>query len=207
MHRSGTTLVTKSLERAGIFMGVVKDHNFEAMHFLSLNQQSLWAAKANWLEPVVPKPEHYKLLPTRKLYEEHFKLIGRWQKLQYQLFPKDWGWKDPRNTFTLPMWLDVFPKAKVLHVLRNKQEVAQSLMNRNQQEGEVYDPRLNNMEFNLKLTEQYQNQGKSYARLLADRYHELHYEDVVNLNHHAIRGVEKFTKHDLRAAFRYYLKD
>ncbi len=34
---------------------------------------------------------------------------------------KAWGWKDPRNTFTLPMWLSIFPKARVLHVLRNKE--------------------------------------------------------------------------------------
>lgn len=29
-----------------------------------------------------------------------------------------WGWKDPRNSVTLSMWLDVFPKARVLCVHR-----------------------------------------------------------------------------------------
>src|SRR5262249_51761949 len=38
-----------------------------------------------------------------------------------------WGWKDPRNTYTLPIWLDVFPHAKVVHVYRHGVDVAHSL--------------------------------------------------------------------------------
>src|SRR5205814_6378464 len=38
-----------------------------------------------------------------------------------------WGWKDPRSTFTLPMWLRIFPNAKVVSIERNGVDVAESL--------------------------------------------------------------------------------
>jgi hypothetical protein len=41
-----------------------------------------------------------------------------------------WGWKDPRNTYTLPFWLDLFPDARVVHVYRHGVDVAASLHQR-----------------------------------------------------------------------------
>jgi hypothetical protein len=41
-----------------------------------------------------------------------------------------WGWKEPRNTFTLPLWLDIFPKARIIHIYRNGIDVAKSLAKR-----------------------------------------------------------------------------
>ena len=38
-----------------------------------------------------------------------------------------WGWKDPRTTVTLPFWLTVFPKAKIIHIVRHGHDVANSL--------------------------------------------------------------------------------
>lgn len=30
-----------------------------------------------------------------------------------------WGWKDPKNSFTIDLWKEIFPNAKVLHIYRN----------------------------------------------------------------------------------------
>src|SRR5207302_9249377 len=38
-----------------------------------------------------------------------------------------WGWKDPRNTFTLPMWLHIYPDAKLISIERHGVDVAESL--------------------------------------------------------------------------------
>jgi hypothetical protein len=38
-----------------------------------------------------------------------------------------WGWKDPRSTFTLPLWLCLFPNAKIINIKRHGVDVAQSL--------------------------------------------------------------------------------
>jgi hypothetical protein len=39
-----------------------------------------------------------------------------------------WGWKDPRNSLTLPYWLALFPEAHILHVRRDGEAIASSLM-------------------------------------------------------------------------------
>lgn len=206
MHRSGTSLLAKVLEKAGIFMGVMKDHNFEALHFLSLNQQTLWAAGASWIEPVVPEPICWKRLTARQLYEEHFKLNLRHEKLYYRLFPQAWGWKDPRNTFTLPMWLDLFPEAKVLHITRNAEEVARSLQVRNHKKGEVFDERLNDLDFNLRLAQKYIDQGRSYQPELGSRYCEVDYADLSSLNRAEIKRIEDFCGRPVYQALSHYLK-
>jgi hypothetical protein len=43
-----------------------------------------------------------------------------------------WGWKDPRNSITLPVWLKLFPDARVIHIVRNGVDVAESLYRRQQ---------------------------------------------------------------------------
>jgi len=42
-----------------------------------------------------------------------------------------WGWKDPRNSLTLPFWQQLFPKLKTLIMVRNPLEVAHSMRKRN----------------------------------------------------------------------------
>ena len=42
-----------------------------------------------------------------------------------------WGWKDPRNSLTLPFWQDLLPKLKTLIIVRNPLEVAYSMRERN----------------------------------------------------------------------------
>jgi len=206
MHRSGTSLVAKVLEKAGIFMGVLKDHNYEAMHFLSLNQQTLWAAEASWLQPAVPKKIYWKTLPPGMLFAEHFKLSGKFQKLIYKVKSPAWGWKDPRNTYTLPMWLDLFPKAKVLHITRNCEEVANSLTQRNKVKGEVHDERLDDMHFNRALWKKYVDQGRYYADSLGPRYFEIDYREITSQNRESIANLEKFCGVKLQKLFQEYVK-
>ncbi len=197
MHRSGTSFLTKVLEEAGIHMGLNKDHNNEAFKYLNFNNQALTAAGASWLEPKVPEKKHWKLLPKMQLYVEHFRFFGTryiWVKLFKQ---KPWGWKDPRNTFTLNMWQSVFPKARVVHIYRNGIDVAESLYQRNQVEGEVHDERLDDKTFGFNLWEQYIAQAFSYDEQLKDRIIHVKYEDLLDLNKQEIHRLEKFTNKKL----------
>ena len=43
----------------------------------------------------------------------------------------NWGWKDPRNIFTLPFWITLFPLSKIIIVKRHPYDVCMSLINRN----------------------------------------------------------------------------
>jgi GT2 family glycosyltransferase/glycosyltransferase involved in cell wall biosynthesis len=42
-----------------------------------------------------------------------------------------WGWKDPRNSLTLPFWRQVLPRLKTIVIVRNPLEVAHSMKERN----------------------------------------------------------------------------
>ena len=42
-----------------------------------------------------------------------------------------WGWKDPRNSLTLPFWQELLPGLKTVVVVRNPLEVAHSMRQRN----------------------------------------------------------------------------
>lgn len=159
MHRSGTSFLVDVLEAGGIQMGLVQDHHGEAMHFLSINQRAMRAAGGSWLDPVVPPEEAYDPMQPLDLYLEHIKRTGRLARLSARFMAKPWGWKDPRNTFTLNHWLRLFPKARVIHLHRHPRSVVNSLMKRNEEAGEVRDPRLNNADFCYRLWQQYVEQA------------------------------------------------
>ncbi len=205
MHRSGTSLLAKVLERSGIFMGVVKDHNFEAMHFLSLNQQIMWSAGFEWYRPGVPGLEHWRNIRAKDLYCEHFKLNGRLAYWRNLIKNPAWGFKDPRNTYTLNMWLKLFPKAKVIHIHRPCKEVANSLQNRNKRKGEVHLKEIDNLDFCKSLCEKYQQQASSYAAQMGDRYLEISYQSLINQDLASLDKLSKFCGKTVHQALQYYL--
>lgn len=162
MHRSGTSLVTKLLHEAGVNMGEEREHNEESLPFLNVNEQVMKANGKTWLEPgsrfhpTCPESAMSMYVNHFKLNLDKYSLFGRPRgSLIKILHDVPWGFKDPRTSFTLQMWLDLFPKAKVIHVVRNPRPVVASLMNRNKIEGEVYDARLDNAQFCLDLWRQY----------------------------------------------------
>ena len=202
MHRSGTSFLARVLEKSGIFMGVVKDHNFEAMHFLSLNQQILWANQGDWHQPVEPAAATCPKLDSKTLYREHFKINGRLASLKLGFKKPLWGWKDPRNTFTLPCWLQIFPKAKVIYLERDKKQVINSLLQRNGQAGEVRVKELQSAAFAEELTEKYRVKGRSYAYQLGARFIALEYEKLTAADPASVSALSKFCGRDVAPALK-----
>ncbi len=140
MHRSGTSLLTRLLDELGLFTGADWDaENSESMFFQGVNDEVLHAAGARWYRP---SPMRATLFEQARCGEWAGRLAvmcasknaARYTGVRDQRplggLPHPWGWKDPRNTLTLPLWLRVFPQAKVLHVVRNGVDVAQSLVER-----------------------------------------------------------------------------
>lgn len=139
MSRSGTSLLTRMLESLGLFVGKHKDKNNEAIFFVKLNKWFLDQCSAG-LENPSPIKYLIKDKEAREIYVDYvcgmmkapnvISYLGLRNYLVYGStdnldFP--WGWKDPRNTYTLPIWLDVFPGAKVIHIYRNPLDVINSL--------------------------------------------------------------------------------
>jgi hypothetical protein len=186
MHRSGTTLVSQLLNEAGVHQGVFRDHNSEAFHFLSINQQVLGNSGSSWLEPKIPEEQNWFKISAKDLYQIHFQNASP----RFSAGTK-WGWKDPRNTFTLSMYLKMFPNAKVIHVIRNGMDVALSLKSRNGvlNEPEIKD--LDSLAFNFNLWEKYIEQGES-NRKLGDRFLAVKYEDLLNNPSTELQRMSRF---------------
>ncbi len=159
MHRSGTSLLSRCLHNSGVFMGMMQEHNAEAVQFLSLNEQALKKAGADWIEPLELPKGTFAHLKAVDLYREHFKLSmrsGLWLRFKANY---RWGWKDPRNTFALAAWTEVFPNARLLHLYRDGRAVAMSLWNRNLREAESgRDARLGDPVLCFRVWERYLEQ-------------------------------------------------
>lgn len=145
MHRSGTSMVMRLLARLGLFTGWELDANAEAVFFVLRNEAILHAQGGRWDDPspidrLLAEPRLRERLrdamrreldsPATISYLGPLRFL-RWRSLQRLSFA--WGWKDPRNTLLLPLWLEIFPDARVVHVVRNGIDVALSLAHREQQ--------------------------------------------------------------------------
>ena len=133
MHRSGTSMVAKLLQVCGLFLGPEEElgfdsnngePHFENVQFVALNDQILSRLGGSWNDP----PE----LPTGwEDRPEIGALTGQAKQLIKGLRVQcDWGWKDPRNSLTLPFWRRIVPDLRLVICLRNPLEVAHSLRKR-----------------------------------------------------------------------------
>lgn len=215
-HRSGTSMAIRMLERLGLFCGKRKDTNHEALFFVRFNEWLLRRAGASWGHPepvrelftrdhasdaravieacaenIIRSPHAASFLGWRR--------YARYRGLTRLRFP--WGWKDPRNTFTLPLWFNCFPQAKVVHVMRHGVDVAQSLTARHlatlvTERARVPSVRLRylltpyrdrffdtidcgSIEGSFAIWERYVSEARRQLQLASGRAFELRYEDLV----------------------------
>lgn len=108
-----------------------------------------------------------------------------------RLQPKPWGWKDPRNTITLGVWLSLFPNAKVIHVIRNGVDVAFSLWRRAHKYGDG-TPECLDLMYCFHLWEKYTDAGLSWKHFLGEQYFEFKYEDLLTTPEDTLLKMEQF---------------
>lgn len=142
MHRSGTSMLGRLLENLGMFFGTRKDENNEALFFQDLNEWLLSQCGGRWDNPAPFNQFFWRNDEAVKWTDLYLRnLLASPRSIQFlglrrfaagriSGLSEPWGWKDPRNTFTLPMWLKIFPNAKVVSIERNGVDVAQSLFAR-----------------------------------------------------------------------------
>jgi len=192
MHRSGTSLVAQILNDAGICMGVLRDHNAESLPFLSANILMLQNNQADWLQPVPIKTQ--PPFSAESMVAAHFQLPNqaRWRLWLATLQP--WGFKDPRNIFTIQAWQKIFPKAKVIHVVRDREAVVKSLLVRQNRVGEQ-DSQLD-AEAAQNLWAQYVEEARKSASDNAS-FIEVAYEDLIAFHSPTIQELSKFCNRNL----------
>lgn len=213
MHRSGTSLVVRLLDRMGMHTGWRRDRHDEALLFQRLNVWMLRQAGGAWDRPGAIR-DLVEDDRTRSLVTDYLDLtLGSPRALSFLGIPRylrlrdvralrePWGWKDPRNTFTLPLWLDVFPGAKVVHVIRHGVDVARSLVRRRnrmldagadryrrrrpvyrllpKRGGFSHSVRCRSVEAGLGLWEEYVTEARRHVDALEDRAVEVRYESLL----------------------------
>ncbi|HUF71596.1 MAG TPA: sulfotransferase [Gammaproteobacteria bacterium] len=223
MHRSGTRLLADVLGRLGIFMGADRQADAESVTFLQLNEAILHQCGAFWSEPM---PAHFVLAEpatTKQLAAGVARALD--QRIQGYLgssgsesslgtgTAQRCGWKDPRNTFTLPVWRELYPNLKVVHMLRHGVDVAASLARRHAEAlrlatGETVPGALTvirddalgvlssrrgwSLSEALTMWEQYAEKARLQAAELGDGALEIRFEQLLEQPDRVIRDIADF---------------
>lgn len=229
MHRSGTSMLTRLLGESGVLIGRKVTRNAESTFMNRLNYWVFQQASATWDKPagiddllvhdeVRPYVGQYLAGVTRGPASAHFLGLRRW--LTYRSLhnvAEPWGWKDPRTTYTLPLWLDVFPGARVLHIKRHGVDVAQSLRVRHRlastqaiarykRRKALYDnnpmapkrggfghaPATADLKAGLRLWQAYTERASYHVHSLGEQALELRYEDLLSEPDRLLPGVLGF---------------
>jgi hypothetical protein len=146
MHRSGTAMIARLLDELGLFQGAELQEDHESTWFLDINDLLLERVNAAWDNPgpirgFLENPTAFDL--TARCLEADFSskltraFLGRRRAMRFKSllkYDKPWAWKDPRTIFTLPLWLRLFPGAKLVYIVRNGIDVAKSLRARETRE-------------------------------------------------------------------------
>jgi len=217
MHRSGTSLVARLLMDIGIYLGNRLEENAESTHFQWLNHFIFAAAGARWshIEPLVqvmqsPEFVERQALATRRhllrdnpFLNRYFGLVGflgsHLPKAVSQDNAFSWGWKDPRNTLTFPIWRRIFPQARFVQIVRNGIDVAISINRRTlRQKGQwlkpdYYSPATLNLDYCFRLWEKYILFALKHKNLIpSEQYLEMRYEALLLEPQEQLRRLVNF---------------
>lgn len=135
MHRSGTSMISRLLHDCGLYLGQDEDllppqgdnqaGFWENVYFVAVNEELLFQLESGWDLP----PESFDLPEDHPRYQD---LAAKTLFLLDQFSNREpWGWKDPRNSLTLPYWETFLPDLKLVICVRNPIEVVKSLSLRN----------------------------------------------------------------------------
>lgn len=141
MHRSGTSLTARILHSLGVDMGHDADTaNHESLSFVMRNRLVLTATDADWDHPAplldaLANPDWTRalaLLLDQTITAPRPWLLGLHEP-PVRPGTRGWGWKDPRNSLTWPVWLELYPTARFVRVQRNRSDVIKSLTARSRE--------------------------------------------------------------------------
>ena len=123
-------MVARLMQACGVFLGPEKElgsdsnngePHWENVRFVALNDQILKRLGGTWHNPPEFRAGWQRTVEIASLIPSAKKLIKRLSVRQ------PWGWKDPRNSITLPFWRQLMPDLRVVVCVRNPLEVAHSL--------------------------------------------------------------------------------
>ncbi len=179
-HRSGTTATARALQLLGLQIGQDLDSHHEPRGMQCLHEEYLRGLGASWFDPTTflkwvrtPEGESQSVDYLRKKIRRDFTTLlgyrrnprGLWLRARMKL-GQPWGWKEPRTTLFAPLWLRLFPDARIVHVVRHPLDVAQSLQRRElefQEAGDAPRGELKDLDYCLKIAATYLEVGEQIA--------------------------------------------
>lgn len=177
-------MVAQALASAGVYPGAICDHNSEPLYAIDINERLLEDANGNWwnvpvesaLEAAVQSG--ISALKARDLYAAHLKISTGSSLRQWMHYAGPWLVKDPRLSLTLPWWLERFPNAKVIWVLRDEAAVVDSLLLRQSLSYEAQSAL--GAEGALELARAYTSNAAKLLKRYGVDYRAVHYEDLTS---------------------------
>ena len=135
MHRSGTSLVARLLNLRGLELGpaegllpAAQDNPsgfWEHKSFHEINDEILSRLGGRWDKPPQFAPGWEKASTLGPLYQRAREIIEKhFSRLSC------WGWKDPRNSLTIPFWRELLPDLTFVICVRHPLDVYKSLRRR-----------------------------------------------------------------------------
>ena len=134
----GTSYIAKILKYRGLYFGTDSGKIFsrkthESITFRSIKDQLCfykgkfvsWFAEEDLIKKneIISKSPYFYSLYFKELLE--FKFKNFWGNASYNSI---WGWKCPSNSITLPIWHNIFPKAKLMIINRSKQTLSKNMV-------------------------------------------------------------------------------
>ena len=89
--------------------------------------------------------------------------------------------KTPRNIINIPLLAELFPEARFIHMIRDGRDVALSVLDVDFGAQDIGAAALSWKEFVTK--------GRASGRRLGARYHEIHYEDILEAPERAVKPL------------------
>jgi hypothetical protein len=222
MHRSGTSMISELLDELGLFVGQHVQDDHESTFFLDINEKIMSRVNAAWDFPTpllafLACDDAIRMTTAAVAADLSSRRIkGFLGKGSLESFDKPWGWKDPRSVFTLPLWLKLFPEAKLVYIVRNAIDVAKSLMVREKKllklrcdrfdfrmarrsfrsyldrAGYKGSPRCLTLQGGFDLWVEYVQQAEVNLSELSNPIHILKYEDMLAAPHANLPALAKF---------------
>jgi len=158
-HRSGTTATARALELLDLQIGEHLDSHREPRGLQKLHEEYLRKIGAAWHDPqpflnwiATDEGKRDCLSYLKENMARDFARIfgyranpkGIWMRFRIR-FGAAWGWKEPRTTLFAPVWLEIFPNARIVHVVRDSLAAAESIRERELKFQAAGDPATGNL--------------------------------------------------------------
>lgn len=206
-HRSGTTATARALELLGLQIGQRLDSHREPRSLQKLHDEYLRRTGASWHNPT-PFLERVRTSEGHRDCTEYLKTNlhsgfahifgyrnnppGLWLRARLK-FGAPWGWKEPRTTLFAECWLELFPGARIVHVVRDPLATASSIRERELKFQATGDPptgNIDNLEYSVRLVQIYVEAGDRLAKF--EHYRRVQFEELQRNPIDVLEGLAQF---------------